>query len=206
MRAEIRVRYLLLSILMMAFTAPRVAHAQPAGTADKGASRQLNFDYTYLRSNAPPGGCGCFSLNGGSANFAWPVKQRSLAFTAEIAVAYAGSVSSPSYSLTLSTYTAGIRFKPKLGGAFGHSPLKPFGNVLIGIAHSSGSLVEGENSATANAGSAFAAIAGGGIDLYAHRRLSFRLIEADYVATTFKNSVNDHQNILRLGAGLGFHF
>jgi hypothetical protein len=30
-----------------------------------------NPGHGHLRSNAPPGGCGCINMNGGSASFAW---------------------------------------------------------------------------------------------------------------------------------------
>jgi hypothetical protein len=33
-----------------------------------------------------------------------------------------------------------------------------------------------------------------------------RLIEADYLVTTFDNGVNNHQNNLRIGAGLVVRF
>jgi peptidoglycan-associated lipoprotein len=31
---------------------------------------ELALGYTYMHSNAPPCGCGCFNLNGGSATVA----------------------------------------------------------------------------------------------------------------------------------------
>jgi hypothetical protein len=53
---------------------------------------------------------------------------------------------------------------------------------------------------------ALAANLGGGLDLRANRRISFRLIEAYYLITTFDNGVNDHQNNLRLSTSLMLHF
>ena len=120
----------------------------------------------------------------------------------DVAIAHAGTVSSTGDSLTLSTYTAGARYLPKLG----HSPLQPFGQALIGLAHSSGKLVQGANPASANAGAAFAANLGGGLDLRASRRFAVRLIEADYLLTTFDNGTNNHQNNLRVSAGMVVHF
>ena len=35
---------------------------------------------------------------------------------------------------------------------------------------------------------------------------SIRLAEVDYLVATFKNGVNDHQNNLRVSAGLVLHF
>jgi peptidoglycan-associated lipoprotein len=164
---------------------------------------ELALDYSYLRSNAPPDGCGCFNLNGGSATFAWTLKpEGAFALVGDITAAHAGSITSSGYGLTLSAYTVGARYQPRIG----HSPWQPFGQVLVGLAHSSGSLVEGQSPATSNAGAAFAANLGGGLDLGVNRRFSFRLVEADYLVTTFDNGVNDHQNNLRLSAGVVLRF
>ena len=74
---------------------------------------------------------------------------------------HAGAITEGGYDLTLSTFAAGGRYAPRLG----HAALRPFGQVLAGVAHSSGSLVERPNSAASNAGAAFAAHVGGGMGL-----------------------------------------
>jgi len=84
--------------------------------------------------------------------------------------------------------------------------MQPFGEVLVGLAHSSGSLVQPPNPGASNAGAAFAALVGGGVDLHLKRRFSIRLVEVDCLVTTFDNGVNDHQNNLRISAGAVFHF
>jgi hypothetical protein len=43
---------------------------------------------------------------------------------------------------------------------------------------------------------------GGGVDLRLSRHFAFRLMQADYYYTRLANGVNDHQNNLRIGAGL----
>ena len=202
MRIRIKIQFFLLLTMTALSTASSVAYAQSAQAPASQPRAELALDYSYLRSNAPPGGCYCFNLNGGSAVFAWQLKPRSFALVGDVSVAHTSDISSNSYSLTLSTFTAGGRYTPR----FGHSPLKPFGQILVGVAHASGSLVEGQSSATSNAGAAFAANVGGGLDLRANRRLSFRLVEADYLVITFDNGVNDHQNNLRLSAGVVLHF
>ena len=78
--------------------------------------------------------------------------------------------------------------------------------MLVGVAHSSGTLVQGQSPAASNAGAAFAANLGGGLDLRARRRVSFRLVDAAYLVTTFNNAVNNHQNNLRLSAGVVLRF
>ena len=44
------------------------------------------------------------------------------------------------------------------------------------------------------------------LDLGVNQRFSLRLTEADYLVTTFDNGVNNHLNILRIGAGVAIHF
>jgi outer membrane immunogenic protein len=204
MRLRIKHNFVLLLTIAAVSVALAVAQsdAQPAPASDKLPRAELALNYSYLRSNAPPGGCGCFNLNGGSATFAWPVKPGSFALAGDVTVAHAGAISSTGDSLTLSTFTAGGRYLPKLG----HSALQPFGQALVGLAHSSGTLVQGTNPGAGNAGAAFAANLGGGLDLRANRRFSVRLVEADYLLTTFDNGSNNHQNNLRISAGAVVRF
>jgi hypothetical protein len=77
---------------------------------------------------------------------------------------------------------------------------------LARLAHSSGTQVQGSNPGACNAGAAFAANFGGGLDLRANRRFSIRLIEADYLLTTVDNGSNDPQNYLRISACVVVHF
>jgi peptidoglycan-associated lipoprotein len=120
----------------------------------------------------------------------------------EITAGHAGNISGTSNDLTLSAYTVGGRYRPRLG----HSAWQPFGQVLVGLAHAGGSLVQGSASTVSNAGAVFASSLGGGLDLRVSRRVSFRLAEADYLITTFDNGGNNHQNNLRAGAGIVLRF
>jgi outer membrane immunogenic protein len=201
MRIGIKVTFFLLSVMAALLDAQFAANAQPAARPTQSRA-DLALDYTYVHSNAPPGGCGCFNLNGGSATFGWQIGHSHIAIVGDVSVAEAGKISSTGYGLTLSTFTAGARYQFRLA----HSPLHPFGQVLAGVAHGSGSLVDGQNPSVSNSGGTFAGNAGGGVDLNLTHRLSIRLVEADDVATTFNNGDNDHQNNLRLSSGLVFHF
>ena len=87
-----------------------------------------------------------------------------------------------------------------------HSGLQAFGQALAGLAHSSGTLVQGSNPGAGNAGAAFAGNFGGGFDLRTTPRFSVRLVEVNYLLTTFDNGSNDHQNNLRISAGVVFRF
>jgi peptidoglycan-associated lipoprotein len=206
MRATIKTTFALFLLLPIAAVSARQAlaqsSAQHAATTEQPFRAELALDYSYLHSNAPPGGCGCFNLNGGSASFAWAIKPGTWDLVGDVVSGHAGNVSSSGNSLTLSIFTAGVRYLPP----FRHSSLHPFGQVLVGTTHSSGTLVEGSSSTTTNAGAAFAANLSGGLDLNTSRRFSVRLIEADYLVTTFDNAVNNHQNNVRIGAGVVIHF
>ena len=189
--------------LAVVSTAAAAAQVPAHATAALPPRAELALDYSYLRSNAPPGGCACFNLNGGSVTFAWPIKPGgSLALVGDITAAHAGSIGTSGYSLTLSSYTVGVRYRLKMR----QSAWQPFGQALVGAAHSSGTLVSGQSPAAANAGAAFAVNLGGGLDLRLNRNISLRLAEADYLLTTFNNGGNNHQNNLRLSSGIVLRF
>ena len=193
----------LLLFFAVVSTALARAQTQPAPASEKPLRAEAALDFSLLRSNAPPGGCSCINLSGGSASVAWLLKPTgSFALVGEVAAAHAGNISGTSNDLTLSAYTVGGRYRPRLG----HSAWQPFGQVLVGVAHAGGSLVQGSASTVSNAGAAFASSLGGGLDLRVSRNLSFRLAEADYLITTFDNGGNNHQNNLRGGAGLVLRF
>jgi hypothetical protein len=201
---QLRIKYSLALLLTLAavstcpLTAQDATQPQPA----KPPRAELALGYTYLNSNAPPGSCDCFSLNGGNATFAWMLKPARFALVGDFAIARAGDVADTGNSLSLTTYTAGVRYLPRMH----HAGLQPFGQVLVGVAHASGSSVSSQNAATSNAGAAFAGSVGGGLDLHTGPRFAIRLVEADYLVTTFDNGVNDHQNILRISAGVVLRF
>jgi peptidoglycan-associated lipoprotein len=204
MRLRINLAFALM--LTIAAVSARSALAQKPEQSGTASGNQPHADlalgYSYLHSNAPPGGCGCFNLNGGNATFAWPLRSGQFALAGDVTIAHAGTVSSTGDSLTLSAFTAGVRYLPLKV----HSALQPFGQVLAGVAHSSGTLVQGSNPGAANANAAFAGNFGGGLDLRAASRFSIRLAEVDYLLTAFNNGGNNHQNNLRISAGVVIHF
>jgi hypothetical protein len=194
-------------IILLVFAAlSTVAKAQSAtGVTEAGTARpELELNYAWQRTNGPPGSCGCFALNGGGANFAWPIGQHfSVAGDFLAGINNSANVAGQSYDLTLTVFTAGGRYRPLAGQ---ESRLQPFLEGFAGVAHSSGSLVEKPNPGAANAGAAFAAKLGGGLDLKATRHFALRLFEADYVVTTFDNADNGNQNNLLLGGGVILRF
>lgn len=182
-------------LLTLGFTVmvPRLALGQ------RGSGVEVGVDYNYVRSNVPVGGCGCFGLNGGSGWVAFKFS-RSLGLVGEIASQTASNISSSGADLTLTSYLAGPRYAWLHAGRFA-----PFAQLLLGGAHAGGTLAPGSSGMPGSA-NAFAMSAGGGVDIGLTRRIAVRAFEADYYLTRFDNGVNDHQNNLRIEAGMVFRF
>jgi outer membrane immunogenic protein len=182
-------------LLALAF----VAMAARPSLAQRGSLVDVGVDYNYVRSNLPAGGCGCFALNGGSGWVAFNFS-RSLGIVGEIASQGASKISGSGADLTLTSFLAGPRYHRTMAGHFG-----PFVQVLLGGAHAGGSLAPGSPELPGSA-NAFAMIAGGGFDIGLTRHIALRAFEADYYLTRFDNGVNDHQNNLRIAAGVIIRF
>jgi peptidoglycan-associated lipoprotein len=207
MRVRIKVISALLLTIAVVSAASAVAQGPAAAAPLPAASTphrvELALDYTYLHSNAPPGGCGCFNMNGGSASFAWPVRSGHVAIVGDLTIDGSSSGNTASgFNLTLGTFTVGPRYLLPVH----HFPIQPFGQALFGAAHASGSLVAGKTPAYSDASVTFAANFGGGADLRVNRTFAIRLAEADYLLTTFNNGSNNHQNNTRISSGLVIHF
>lgn len=155
--------------------------------------------YTYVRANVPPGGCGCFSLNGGNGWLAFNAT-KSIAVVGEVGVQHASNVVGTGADLTLTSYLFGPRYTVRR-----FERVQPFAQVLLGGARASGSLAPG-SSGLAGSANAFATIVGGGLDVRLNEHFSLRAIEANYYFTKFDNGVNDRENNLRIGAGIIFRF
>jgi outer membrane immunogenic protein len=161
-------------------------------------SVDAGVNYNYVHTNAPPGGCGCFPLNGGSAWLGLNLPH-SFSLVGEIA-SQRGRGSNPVGDLTLASFMAGPRYSIRRG-----SHLVPFAQVLLGAAHASGSFAPGSADITGSS-NAFAMAAGGGLDVNISEHFTLRAIQGDYYLTHFDNGVNNRQNNLRLGFGLVMRF
>ena len=182
-----------LALILLSATYPR-AEAQTASRAD------LALGYTYIHSNAPPDGCGCFHFNGGSVSASWKLNSW-WRIAGQFSAAHAGNISSSTLSPTITTYLIGPRYKLMKGS----HRVVPFGNVLLGAAHVSDGYFPNGSSSSASA-TAFAMAAGGGVDISVGKHIAIRPIEADYLFTHFPNAVNNHQNNFSLTSGIVFRF
>lgn len=186
---------------MLAVASFTAAQAQTIPEAPA-SHAEVAVSFEHLNSNTLPAGCGCFGENGGSVEFAWRPEKSHFAGVGEAAIVHTGNITASQYTLTLSTFTVGGRYLPRLG-----TPrFQPYAQVLVGFAHSGGTLVQGYGNAAGTGGSAFAGEMGGGLDVKLTEHFALRAIEVDYLATTFSNGTNNHQNNLRLDSGLVFHF
>jgi outer membrane immunogenic protein len=160
---------------------------------------ELGADYNYVRANGPPGGCGCFSMNGGNAWGGYRVTNE-ISAVAEFSAQHAGNINSSGEDLTLFSYLFGPRYTLRHSDRW-----LPFGEVLLGGAHATGTF---EPSFTGGSGSynSFSLVAGGGLDIHVARHIDIRAIDADYYFTRFPNGVNGRQNNIRISAGLAFRF
>ena len=173
--------------------ASRPVVAQSRSFVDAGVA------YNYVRSNAPVGGCGCFSLNGGSVWVGFNLT-RSVGIVGEIASQHASGIDSTGADLTLRSFLAGPRYTWTRARHFA-----PFVQMLLGGAHAGGTLAPG-GSVLSGSANAFAMTLGGGLDIGLTRHIGVRAFQADYYLTHFDNGTNDHQNNLRIAAGVIFRF
>ena len=172
----------------------------PAARAQAGEPPfEVGADYNYVRANGPPGGCGCFSMNGGNI---WASVRLAHGFSAvgEFSGQYSNDVNATGADLTLYSYVFGPRYT--LGSS---RRWRPFAQLLVGGAHASGAF-EPAASGASGSSNAFAMVAGGGLDADVTSHFALRLFEADYYLTLFPNGVNGHQNNLRISAGIILRF
>jgi outer membrane immunogenic protein len=168
------------------------SHAQTAATAT-----QNTFDvaggFTVIRANEGPGYCGCFFMNGGSAEFSIK-NSHNISFVTNFGYTSQTNINNNDRNLALMTVLEGVRYSHDRGGRF-----IPFGEALIGIAHTSTNYRIDESTTRA------AMAAGGGLDLRVTDRFAVRLPEVEYLFSSVPNGQNNFQNQLRMTAGIVFH-
>jgi|HubBroStandDraft_6_1064221.scaffolds.fasta_scaffold00024_99 outer membrane immunogenic protein len=174
--------------------------ASTSAEVQDGPKVEVGGEYNYVRSNAPPGSCGCISMNGGDGWLSYNLT-RTLAAVAQFSAQTASNIGgSRGLDLTLTSYLFGPRVNRRLTDHF-----VSFVQALFGVAHANGSLAPG-SSGIAGSPRAFAMTVGVGVDMKITRNFFIRPAEVDYYLTLFNNGVNSHQNNLRLSSGVVFRF
>ena len=196
----------LLLTIAMGWTAA-ASHAQqatPAGGLDPAAQHgplEVSFSYDDARGNAEPGHCGCFSMNGGSAEVAFHA-WRGLSAVADLSGERASRIrAAAGLGMSLVAFTVGPRYSLHFSGG---KVLRysPFVQGLVGSAHGFDSIFPAATGSLAGAASSLAVLAGGGLDITLNRYAAVRAIEADYLRIRLPNDAGNEQNLLRLGAGI----
>jgi len=163
---------------------------------------EVAVDYSYLRANATPGQCGCFSLNGGSAEAALRV-YRNFSLVADITGDHAGTTSIPGQSLSLLSYTGGPRFSYPLR-SYPRARITPFAQGLVGVVHGFDAPFPNSTGTLSNSANALAVLVGGGVDIAVSRRFAIRAAQVDYGLNHLPNNANNSENLLRVSAGVVF--
>jgi len=156
---------------------------------------EISLGYSYLRANQGPGQCGCFNMNGGTAEVAFYI-DHGLSAVADLTGEHSASVNGGPQGLSLVSATAGPRFTYPIRRRYA-----PFAQSLFGVVHGFDSYFP-VTSGTTGAANSFAMLAGGGLDIRMKSYLTVRPIQADYFLTHLPNGLNDRQNNLRLSLGL----
>jgi len=157
--------------------------------------------YSYVRENPSTSGASGFSLNGGSASIAYNVNNW-LSGVADFGGYHNGNILGTNVNGTLSTYLFGPRVSYRHLGR-----ITPFGQVLFGVAHASGSL-SGSTTTVTSSDNAFAMTVGGGVDYNLSHHFSVRPVQVDYLLTRFSETGTgaQSQNNLRVSTGVVFRF
>lgn len=174
--------------------APGVNYALPRA--------QASITYSLVRTNSGPGQCGCFYMNGGSAEGVFHAF-RGFSAVADVTVAHTGQINKTGQPFSLLLVTAGPRISYRIaGGRFRR--YTPFVQGLLGAAYGFDSAFPDKAGFLENSATSLALLAGGGIDVRFKRHISFRAIQADYGYTRLPNNSSNQQNLLRISAGVVF--
>jgi hypothetical protein len=190
-----------------------------AAAADDMPKMETFLGYTYVRANSadnlPP-----LSAYGGGGQFAYNFNRR-LGAVADIGAARDGDIGGAAIDNTILSFLFGPRVSLRL------PRLRPYFQVLWGGAHLAASsqiqavaagaapaitgIVPGQPmiARLVTSQTAFAMIAGGGLDIRLNKHVSLRPIAVDYYLTRFRNlrAENDNsQNNFRYTTGFNFTF
>jgi outer membrane protein OmpA-like peptidoglycan-associated protein len=153
------------------------------------------FDYVDFHPGSPFSN---FNGYGGSGAFTWNAS-RWFGLTADIGGEnFSRNVNGNTLHGALSTFLAGPRLSLRRFDYF-----VPFAEFLLGAGHS------GVPMTGTSGQSAFALVAGGGVDVVLTRNIAWRFAQIDYLMTNFSGSSvggNARQDNLRLGTGIVFRF
>lgn len=170
---------------------------------------EISLAYSPTEANAGPGQCGCFFMNGASAegNFR---TYRAYTTVVDVTATHTGQIHNTGQPFSMFMVTGGTR----LNFRFGHAErsgvdyiyrYKPFVQGLVGFAHGFDSAFPNKAGFIQPSASSFALLVGIGLDVKYRKHLSFRAIQADYGYTRLPNLAGNDQNLLRISSGITVH-
>jgi outer membrane immunogenic protein len=185
------------ALLVLVLALPWALHAQAismGGSVDDVPRFEFGANYNYFHANAPPGQCGCFSLNGGSGTVVYNITPR-WAGVADLTIGHATNVDDSLQNITIFDYLFGPRYTLRTRSRF-----VPYGQLMLG-----GAKEDVNFQFTINRNS-LAFLAGGGVTTQLKHRLGLTLGEIDWVYSRIPNAQNNRQNDLRIATGITYHF
>jgi outer membrane immunogenic protein len=185
------------ALLVLVLALPWALHAQAismGGANDDVPRLEFGANYNYFHANAPPGQCGCFSLNGGSGTVVYNITPK-WAAVADLMVGHANNVDNSLQNITIFNYLFGPRYTRRMSSRY-----VPYGQILFG-----GAKEDVNFQFTINRNS-FGLLAGGGVTTRLKHKFGLTLGEVDWVYTRIPNAKNDRQNNLRIVTGVTYHF
>ena len=195
---------------MLGLNAPAL-HAQvtPAGRDFSLPRAEVSLAYSPTKANAGPGQCGCFFMNGASAegNFR---TYRAYTTVVDVTATHTGQINNTGQPFSMIMATGGMRLNFRFGqqrqdGFDTYYRYKPFVQGLAGFAHGFDSAFPDKAGFIQPTANSFALLAGVGLDIKYRRHLSFRAIQADYGYTRLPNLSGNDQNLFRISTGITIH-
>src|SRR6267154_4285705 len=184
------------ALLILVLALPWALHAQAISMGGvNGDVPRLEFgaNYNYFHANAPPGQCGCFSLNGGNATVVYNITPK-WAAVADLMVGHATNVDNSLQNITIFNYLFGPRYTRRMSSRY-----VPYGQILFG-----GAKEDVNFQFTINRNS-FGVSAGGGVTTRLSRRFGMNIVQLDWIYTQIPNAQNNRQNDLRIVTGVTYH-
>jgi outer membrane immunogenic protein len=184
-------------LLVLMIVLPWAMHAQaiPNGSALDDIPRlETGLNYNYFHANAPPGACGCFSMNGASAMVVFNLKP-SWSAVADLMLAHASQVNGTSQNITIFNYLFGPRYSRR-----NHTRYVPYGQALLGGAKEDVNFQFDINR------NAFGFLVGGGVTTRLKPKIGITIVEADWIYTRIPNAQNNRQNDTRIVTGVTYNF
>jgi len=188
------------ALFAIALMGSTIGHGQSNAAAGVKNPIEAAGTFTYVHTNAPPGGCGCFSMYGFGGSGAYYYGPH-FALVGDVSFVHTSNADNTAQGLSFTSYLFGARVPVPLH----HAHIVPFGQILIGATHESGPFAHVPATNFQN-DSEFSAAGGGGLDYRLTPHLTLRTFQVEYLLTRFSNGVNSRQNNLRLESGLAARF